>query len=125
MISGTPEIVDINGNATGVLVNPSSRDLRKAASVASNQELRVFIDMNHNVIAWEAASAIHADMAKAFGFDEVRLSDNWALRGGRLVSLVYGPDYRRLKGEALKKAARAGAQQVNERLARVDKLRPR
>jgi hypothetical protein len=122
MISTPFELVKINGAVMRVFVNPSSRDLRRAASVASNQELRVFIDMKYNVIAWEAAS-IQADMARVFAIDEVRLSDNWALRGGRLVTLVYGPDYRRLKGEALERATRVGAQKVNGWLDRVSKLR--
>ena len=80
------KIVQIGGNQPfEVMINSSERDLRGMAQDSFEHTIRVAVDRNDNLYAWEADKAIHASIENELDLD-LQHQDEWVLRQGQLVS---------------------------------------
>jgi hypothetical protein len=80
-----------SGTTFQVEINPTASEIRSMAK-ESAYGVRVLIDADGNLYAWEADDAIHAQIASELDLDE-RYEDIWTVHKGRLISERYAGDY--------------------------------
>ncbi len=101
-----------------VMINPSERDLRSMVRESSDQEIRVLLDKDNNLFAWDARHAIHASVE-----DELQLKakewDNWILHRGKLVSGRYFRPNPNISEDVQRRHLRQGETEVRSWLKQV------
>jgi hypothetical protein len=71
-----------------VQVNPSENEIR---GMAREGPVRITIDRNNNLYAWDSGNTIHAAVEHMLDLDS-KHQDVWEMRGDRLLSQRYLPD---------------------------------
>jgi hypothetical protein len=105
-------VADIGYGPFDVQVNPSESDLR---AMAHEGPIRIPVDDDKNLYAWDADRAIHSAVAHTLDLNE-KHEDTWLMLDGKLVSEQYlhTPDPQQVGGPVSDKIIREAVGEVRE-----------
>jgi hypothetical protein len=117
-------IITDQGTPFPVQINPSENDIR---GMARESPVRITIDRNNNLYAWDQNRIVHAGVEHSLDLDS-KHQDVWEMRGGRLLSQRYLPDVQtpytsRGRTETTPADIKAAGAEVREQLDGLRKAR--